>query len=92
MTREPRAVIDTNVLVSFLLRRRIDTLAWQNMLVDGLLCNVAQRWRSAPAARCWCGPIFLELAPGNADTPSASPGDLADAIVDCVDAGARILN
>jgi subtilisin family serine protease len=37
-------------------------------------------------------PIFLEPAPGNADTPSASPGELADAIVDCVDAGARILN
>ena len=37
-------------------------------------------------------PIFLEPAPGNADTPSASPGELADAIVDCVEAGARILN
>jgi subtilisin family serine protease len=37
-------------------------------------------------------PIFLEPAPENTDTPSASPGELADAIVDCVDAGARILN
>ena len=32
------------------------------------------------------------MAPKNADTPSASPGALADAIVDCIEAGAQILN
>jgi subtilisin family serine protease len=46
-----------------------------------------------PGSTLLVRPIFLEPAPGNADdTPSASPGELADAIVDCVEAGARILN
>ena len=62
--------------------------------VAGILS--ARRVSAAPAICPGCTlqvrPIFLEPAPGNADTPSASPGELADAIVDCVDAGARILN
>jgi subtilisin family serine protease len=62
--------------------------------VAGILA--ARRESAAPAICPGCTllvrPIFLEPAPGNADTPSASPGELADAIVDCIEAGARILN
>jgi subtilisin family serine protease len=62
--------------------------------VAGILS--ARRGSAAPAICPGCTllvrPIFLEPAPGNADTPSASPGELADAIVDGVEAGARILN
>jgi subtilisin family serine protease len=62
--------------------------------VAGILA--ARRDSAAPAICPGCTllvrPIFLELTAGNADTPSASPGELADAIVDCIEAGARILN
>jgi subtilisin family serine protease len=62
--------------------------------VAGILS--ARRDSRAPAICPDCTllvrPIFLAPAPGDADTPSASPGELADAIVDCVEAGARILN
>ena len=62
--------------------------------VAGILS--AKRGSAAPAICPGCTllvrPIFLESAPENADTPSASPGELADAIVDCIEAGARILN
>ena len=62
--------------------------------VAGILS--ARRDSAAPAICPGCTllvrPIFLEPAPDNADTPSASPGELADAIVDCVEAGAWILN
>jgi subtilisin family serine protease len=56
----------------------------------------ARRESAAPAICPGCTllvrPIFIESTPGNADTPSASPGELADAIVECIEAGARILN
>jgi subtilisin family serine protease len=62
--------------------------------VAGILS--ARRASAAPAICPGCTllvrPIFLEPAPGNADTPSASPGELADAIVDCIESGVRILN
>jgi subtilisin family serine protease len=62
--------------------------------VAGILS--ATRASAAPAICPGCTllvrPIFLDSAPENADTPSASPEELADAIVDCVAAGARILN
>jgi subtilisin family serine protease len=62
--------------------------------VAGILA--ARRESAAPAICPGCTllvrPIFLEPAPGNADTPSASPGELADAIVACIEACARILN
>jgi subtilisin family serine protease len=62
--------------------------------VAGILS--ARRDSAAPSICPGCTllvrPIFLEPVPANADTPSASPGELADAIVDCVEAGARILN
>ena len=37
-------------------------------------------------------PIFLESASQLAEMPSATPGELADAIVECIDAGARVIN
>jgi len=37
-------------------------------------------------------PIFAETAKGNGHMPSATPEELAEAIVDSVDAGARIIN
>jgi subtilisin family serine protease len=62
--------------------------------VAGILS--ARRASAAPAICPGCTllvrPIFLESTPENADTPSATPGELADAIVDCIQAGARILN
>ena len=60
--------------------------------VAGILA--AKRGSAAPAICPGCTlvvrPIFLQAA--NASTPSASPQDLAEAIVDCVEAGVRILN
>jgi subtilisin family serine protease len=60
--------------------------------VAGILA--AKRGSAAPAICPGCAlvvrPIFLQ--PANASTPSASPQDLAAAIIDCVEAGTRILN
>jgi subtilisin family serine protease len=62
--------------------------------VAGILA--ANRNSVAPAICPGCTvlvrPIFLEPPSGNADSPSASPGELANAIVDCVEAGTRVLN
>ena len=61
--------------------------------IAGILA--ARRGAEAPAIAPHCvllvRPIFLGAAV-SADSPSASPAQLAAAIVDCVDAGARILN
>ena len=37
-------------------------------------------------------PIFSESSPANGEVPSATPEELAEAIVSCVQAGARVLN
>jgi subtilisin family serine protease len=37
-------------------------------------------------------PIFSEVSPFADEMPSATPEELAQAVVDCVDAGARVLN
>jgi subtilisin family serine protease len=62
--------------------------------VAGILA--ARRGAAAPAICPGCTlmvrPIFLQSSNASTDTPSASPQDLADAVVDCVEAGARILN
>ena len=62
--------------------------------VAGMLC--ARRGSVAPAICPGCTllvrPIFSEATPANGDMPSATPEELAEAIVDCVDAGARVLN
>ncbi len=56
----------------------------------------ARRGSPAPAICPGCTllvrPIFAETTPGNGQMPSATPEDLAAAIVESVDAGARILN
>jgi subtilisin family serine protease len=57
----------------------------------------ARRGASAPAIAPECSllvrPIFLDAAAGpSEELPSATPGELAEAIVACVDAGARVLN
>jgi subtilisin family serine protease len=61
--------------------------------VAGILA--ARRGSRAPAIAPGCTllvrPIFTETGPAG-ELPSATPGELAEAIVDCVDAGAWILN
>jgi len=56
----------------------------------------AKRGSHAPAICPDCTllvrPIFSESAAKNGDMPGASPEDLSEAIVDSIDAGARVLN
>jgi subtilisin family serine protease len=62
--------------------------------VAGILC--AKRGSSAPAICPDCTllvrPIFLETISANEQMPSATPQELAAAIVDSVDAGANVIN
>jgi subtilisin family serine protease len=62
--------------------------------VAGILS--AKRGSASPAIAPDCTllvrPIFTEAAPINGQMPSATPLELAGAIVDCVKAGARVLN
>jgi subtilisin family serine protease len=62
--------------------------------VAGILS--ARRGSAAPAICPGCTllvrPIFPETNSGNGHTPSATPQELASAIVQAIDAGARILN
>ncbi len=62
--------------------------------VAGMLC--AQRGSVAPAICPGCTllvrPIFAETAAGNGEMPSATPEQLAEAVTDSVDAGARLIN
>jgi subtilisin family serine protease len=62
--------------------------------VAGMLS--AKRGSTAPAICPGCGllvrPIFRETNSGNGQMPSATPQQLASAIVETIDAGARILN
>ena len=74
---------------------RADSVACMHgTFVAGILC--AKRDSSAPAICPDCTllvrPIFAEMASGNRDMPSATPEELATAIVDCVDAGANVIN
>jgi subtilisin family serine protease len=63
-------------------------------LVAGML--MAKRGSIAPAICPGCTllirPIFAETASANSDMPSAKPEELASAIVDTVNAGARLIN
>jgi subtilisin family serine protease len=60
----------------------------------GILC--AKRGSSAPAICPGCillvRPIFREDAAASGALPSATPGELAKAIVECIAAGARVPN
>jgi subtilisin family serine protease len=62
--------------------------------VAGILC--ARRNSGAPAICPRCSllvrPIFFQAAHTQGGTPSATPDELADAILDCLNAGARVLN
>jgi len=62
--------------------------------VAGILS--AQRGSVAPAICPDCTllarPIFAETGMTNGEIPSATPDELARAIFDCIDAGARVLN
>lgn len=62
--------------------------------VAGILS--ARRGSTAPSICPGCTllvrPIFLELAAGNAEIPNATPDELADAIIECLDTGAWVLN
>src|SRR5215831_5399706 len=74
---------------------RSDTLACMHAtFVAGVLC--ARRGSVAPAVCPGCTlllrPIFAETVSGRGGMPSATPNELAEAIVDSVDAGARVIN
>jgi|SRR5882672_2250432 len=62
--------------------------------VAGIL--VAKRGSSAPAICPGCTllvrPIFAETSSTDAPMPSATPAELATAVVDCVNAGAHVIN
>jgi subtilisin family serine protease len=62
--------------------------------VAGILC--AKRGSPAPAISPNCTllvrPVFAEAVAGNLESPSAEPEDLAAAILDCIEAGAHVLN
>lgn len=62
--------------------------------VAGILS--ARRGTVAPAICPDCTllvrPIFAETTAANGEMPSAAPEELAQAILDCIDAGARLLN
>src|SRR5215216_2951743 len=56
----------------------------------------AKRGSSAPAICSDCTllirPVFTEATEGNGQIPSATPQELASAIIDCIEAGARCIN
>jgi subtilisin family serine protease len=62
--------------------------------VAGILC--AKRNSAAPAICPGCTllvrPIFSETPVANESIPSATPEELAAAIIECIDAGARLVN
>ena len=62
--------------------------------VAGILS--AKRGSLAPAICPDCTllvrPIFAETTAANGEMPSATPEELAQAVLDCIDAGARVLN
>lgn len=74
---------------------RADTVACSHgTFVAGIL--TARRGSLAPAICPGCTlllrPIFAETVNGNGPVPSATPEELAEAIVDSVHAGARVIN
>jgi subtilisin family serine protease len=74
-------------------RRAASVACEHGTFVAGILC--ARRGTGAPAicpdTTLVVRPIFQE-ATGTEPVPTASPGELAAAVVDCVDAGARLVN
>jgi subtilisin family serine protease len=74
--------------------RAESTACTHGTLVAGMLC--ARRGSAAPAICPECTflvrPIFSETNPANGGMPGAAPEEVAKAIIDCVDAGTRVLN
>jgi subtilisin family serine protease len=62
--------------------------------VAGILC--AKKGSAAPAICSECAllvrPIFAETRSGGGQAPSATPAELASAIIESIDAGARVIN
>jgi len=62
--------------------------------VAGILC--ARRHSPAPAICPDCPlllrPIFAEMTSGHGQMPSATPVELATALIECIEAGARVIN
>lgn len=72
-----------------------DNIACQHgTFVAGILFGNRQSSAPGLCPRCTAllRPIFMETGAGAASLPVVTPEDLADAIVQCVSAGARILN
>lgn len=71
-----------------------DSACLHGTFVAGVLC--ASRSSIAPAICPNCTllvrPVFAETSPANGRMPSATPGDLAEAIIETVGAGARVIN
>lgn len=70
------------------------TACTHGTFVAGIL--TAKRNSSAPAICPNCTllvrPIFAEVTSGREHMPSATPKELAAAIIECIDAGARVIN
>jgi subtilisin family serine protease len=70
------------------------TACLHGTFVAGILCG--KRGSAAPAICPDCTffirPIFSEATSGSGQMPSATPQDLAAAIIDCIDAGARVVS
>jgi subtilisin family serine protease len=70
------------------------TACQHGTFVAGML--VAKRNSSSPGICPDCTflvrPIFLETSSERTEMPSATPGELADAIIECIEAGARVIN
>lgn len=70
------------------------TACMHGTFVAGILS--ARRGSEAPSISPGCTllvrPIFGESASGNPNMPSATPDELATAIIDCVDEGANVIN
>jgi subtilisin family serine protease len=74
--------------------RANSTACMHGTFVAGILSG--RRGSEAPSISPDCTllvrPIFAEAAAKNRDMPSATPEELATAIIDCVDAGANVIN
>jgi subtilisin family serine protease len=74
--------------------RANSTACVHGTFVAGILS--ARRGSEAPSISPDCTllvrPIFAETTSGNRDMPSATPEELSAAIIDCIDAGAHVIN
>lgn len=75
-------------------RNSMSSACAHGTFIAGMLS--AKRGADAPAICPACTllvrPIFSEAAFGGMSEPSANPDELAAAVIDCIDAGARVIN